>query len=204
VLRITRLANNHFGPISLNVAAGECVAIRGPSASGKSVFLRGITDLDPSEGDISWHHRNRAEMPAPEWRRMVGYVPAETGWWADTVAAHFSSPSDLDQHFISVGLPPEAIGWEVSRLSTGERHRLGLLRTFVTTPPVLLLDEPTAALDADTTAQIEVLLQRFLNKGVTIILVTHDPAQAARLATRSFTMAAGRLSEATVSKAGQS
>jgi UDP-glucose/iron transport system ATP-binding protein len=203
VLRITSLANDYFGPISLNVAAGECVAISGPSASGKSVFLRAITDLDPSKGDVFWQHRNRAEIPAPEWRRMVSYVPAETGWWADTVAAHFSSAKDLGQHFISVGLPPEAIGWQVARLSTGERHRLGLLRSFVTTPPVLLLDEPTAALDVDATAQIEALLQEFLSKDIAIILVTHDPAQATRLASRTFTMAAGRLSETTVAGTGQ-
>ncbi len=200
MLRVGNLGNSCFGPVSFDVAAGECIAIRGASGAGKSVLLRAIADLDPSEGDVDWLNHRRAETPAPDWRRLISYVPAETGWWADTVAAHFATDIDLRPHFEALGLPADAINWDVARLSTGERHRLGLLRAFLRSPSVLLLDEPTASLDATATEQVETLMRGALDRGVAIVLVTHDPAQAARLAARSFVITAGALSELDVTE----
>jgi ABC-type ATPase involved in cell division len=138
-------------------------------------------------------------MTAPDWRRLVAYVPAETGWWADLVAGHFECDNllpdtiDLGAQFESVGLPAGAVNWDVARLSTGERHRLGLLRAFIKKPQVLLLDEPTASLDAAATAKVEQILRQHLARGAAILVVTHDLAQAERLTARTFEMASGRL-----------
>src|SRR5215831_4060928 len=57
---------------------------------GKTLLLRAIADLDPNDGFVSLDGRDRAAIAAPEWRRLVGYVPAEPGWWADTVGEHFA------------------------------------------------------------------------------------------------------------------
>ena len=70
--------------------AGECVAIRGPSGGGKTLLLRAIADLDPNEGTVCLEGRNRATISGPDWRRLFGYVPAEPGWWAETVGNHFA------------------------------------------------------------------------------------------------------------------
>ena len=83
-------------PASLCVAAGECGVIMGQSGSGKSVLARAIADLDPNEGDVLWRGQSRNAMPAPRWRRLVAYVPAESGWWDERVGDHFRHPGDMD------------------------------------------------------------------------------------------------------------
>jgi len=193
MLEIKALTRLHIGPISLNLAEGEVIAIAGASGSGKSVLLRAIADLDPNEGQIKTQSGVRADMPAPEWRRKVAYLPAESGWWADTVGEHFKAPDDAD--LASLGLSPEAMSWDVARLSSGERQRLALLRLLEHKPEVLLLDEPTAPLDAENTALFEARVKRCIASGVSVILVTHDPAQATRIADRHYVLEDGQIKE---------
>jgi ABC-type iron transport system FetAB ATPase subunit len=197
MLLIRALQRLRFGPFDLALDGGECVALTGPSGAGKSVFLRMIADLDPHEGEASLGGQGCEAMSAPAWRRLVTYVPAEAGWWADTVAAHFPTGGDLAARFAAVGLPEDAPSWEIARLSTGERQRAALLRAVVRQPRILLLDEPTSALDGEATALVEALLRAELKRGVGILLVTHDPAQAARFGSRHFRLRDGKLEEAT-------
>lgn len=192
MFKIVDLGTRHVGPVSLSAAGGECVAIRGASGSGKSLFFRAIADLDPNEGSVYLDGRSREDMPAYDWRRQVALVPAETGWWADRVGDHFSAGSGVEDLLEAVDLR-DALGWEVSRLSTGERHRLGIVRALQAGPRVLLLDEPTAALDAGMTAAVEGLVKQQLAKDVCVLMVTHDPEQADRVADRCMTMLDGRL-----------
>ncbi len=192
MLKIVDLGTRHVGPVSLTAAGGECVAIRGASGSGKSLFFRAIADLDPNQGSVYLNDQSREDMPAYEWRRQVALVPAETGWWADRVGDHFTDGGGVEDMLEAVGLP-DALGWEVSRLSTGERHRLGIVRALQAGPRVLLLDEPTAALDAGMTAAVEGLVRQQLAKKVCVLMVTHDPDQADRVAHRCMTMLDGRL-----------
>ena len=194
MIEIKALARLHIGPVNLSLADGEVVAVTGPSGAGKSVLLRAIADLDPNEGSLCTQSGARAEMPAPEWRRKVAYLPAESGWWADIVSEHFERPDAAD--LASLGIAPEAMGWEVARLSSGERQRLAFLRLLEHAPDVLLLDEPTAPLDGENTTLFEARLQRCIAAGVSVILVTHDPAQATRIADRHFVLADGQLKEA--------
>jgi ABC-type multidrug transport system ATPase subunit len=134
-------------------------------------------------------------MPAPQWRRRVTYVAAASGWWHDRVAPHFADVPALREQLPRVGLPGEAADWEVARLSTGERQRLALLRALATDSRVLLLDEPTSGLDAETTRQVEALLEAQLAAGRSLVMVTHDPLQAGRLAQQRYLLANGRLEE---------
>jgi ABC-type iron transport system FetAB ATPase subunit len=193
MLCVEDLRSAHFGPIDLSVTGGACLGVTGASGAGKSILLRGIVDLDPNSGAVSWNGQSREAMPAPAWRRMVGYVPAETAWWADDVARHFDDLSVVGQLIEAVGLPAAALGWEVARLSSGERQRLGLVRALALDPQVLLLDEPTAPLDAEATSKVEALLKRELAAGKAMILVSHDPEQIARMAQMTVRIAAGRL-----------
>jgi ABC-type iron transport system FetAB ATPase subunit len=181
------------GPIDLMLDPGCCMSIVGKSGSGKSILLRMIADLDPHEGGAALDGIACSNMPAPAWRRQVTYVAAESGWWDERVAAHFPARADLSASFASVGIPAEAVSWPVSQLSTGERQRLALLRALAPANRVLLLDEPTSGLDVASTAMVETLLRERLAHGGAIVLVTHDPAQARRLASRHFELRGGRL-----------
>ncbi len=195
MLKVKALIRLTIGPVDLTVADGECVAITGPSGTGKSVFLRAIVDLDPNEGQISVGKISRENTPAPEWRSHVAMLPAESGWWDDNVGAHFKNPNKITPQLTDIGLANTAMEWEVARLSSGEKHRLALLRCLENDPEVLLLDEPTAALDHDTTLMVEALLRKELERGTSIVIVTHDAAQATRLADRRLHLEDGKLGE---------
>src|SRR3954471_1120042 len=85
MLQVRDLRTAILKPASFALSMGECIAIRGPSGAGKTLLLRAIADLDPSEGLVTLEGRDRSAIAGPEWRRLVGYVPAEPGWWADIV-----------------------------------------------------------------------------------------------------------------------
>lgn len=181
----------HAGPFDFVLAPGDCLAITGPSGAGKSLLLRMIADLDPHEGEILLDGRSFASMSGPDWRSKVVYSAAESGWWLDRVGEHFRErPVQLAAQ---LGLRPDIFEQAVASCSTGERQRLALLRALEPQPPVLLLDEPTGALDPDGKAQLEALLETQLAAGLTLVLVTHDPAQATRLGTLRGHLTAGRL-----------
>ncbi len=184
-------------PVSMQLPQGECGVVMGTSGSGKSLLARAIVDLDPNEGGVRWRGRSREEMPAPAWRRLVGYVPAEPGWWAERAGMHFPADApDAARAVVwleAVGLTPDIMQRRVSSLSSGERVRLALVRALVMRPELLILDEPTGALDAATTARVEDLLKALLAGGMTLLLITHDAAQAGRLGRYFWHMEAGRL-----------
>lgn len=186
------------GPFDLTVAGGTCVAITGPSGSGKSLLLRMIADLDPNVGEVWLDKQPRATMSGPEWRRQATYVAAESGWWSDQVSDHFpaNAMDAVESLAKGLGIRDALMHAPVAQLSTGEKQRLALMNALLQRPKLLLLDEPTAALDEASVGLAEQLLQAFLVNGGTVILVTHDPRQAQRLGTRHFRMATGRLEAA--------
>jgi ABC-type iron transport system FetAB ATPase subunit len=192
-LRTEHLRSALVGPFDLSVAAGECVGISGASGAGKSLFLRMVADLDPNEGTVWLDGHERGTFTGPRWRRQVVYVPAESGWWSEQVAAHFTDVAAARALAPRLDLKPELFDGPVLRLSTGERQRLALIRALQLGSPVLLLDEPTSALDEAAQAKTEGLLRRRLAEGVALLLVSHDRAQAARLGRRQFVMEAGKL-----------
>src|SRR5690554_3658692 len=158
MLELKGLQRLHIGPIDFVVKAGECVSVSGRSGSGKSVLLRAIADLDPHEGDVWLEGRSCLSMPAPQWRRQVTYVAAESGWWYDTVGPHFPAQTDFQSLFPRVGIDPSYADVSVHRLSTGERQRLALLRALCLESKVPLLDEPTSSLDPESVELVEQLL----------------------------------------------
>ena len=95
-----------------------------------------------------------------------------------------------------LGMPMTCGDWDVDRLSTGERQRLALVRALDIAPRVLLLDEPTSGLDGDAVAAVENVIAEQCQDDVCVVWVTHDKAQARRVATRHFHMKAGVMTEA--------
>ena len=194
-LHVKQLRSEFAGPFELILGMGACAAITGPSGSGKSLFLRMIADLDPNEGEVWLNGRERASMPAPEWRQHATYVSAESGWWADMVIEHFArkSRSEVAALAARLGVRVDRLDAPVAQLSTGEKQRLSLVRALLPSPPVLLLDEPTGPLDEESVAQVEILLQERMATGTSILLVTHDPNQAERLGSQRYRMVAGHM-----------
>ena len=182
-------------PASFDLADGECLAMRGPSGAGKSLLLRALSDLDPNKGEASLDGQAREAMAAPQWRRLVTYLPAESGWWAGTVGAHFADWRAAEPMAVALGLPPACRDWPVAQLSTGERQRLALIRALVQHPRVLLLDEPTGGLDEAARTAVEQMIAAELAQGVGALWVTHDAAQARRLARRCLFVEQGRVTE---------
>jgi ABC-type iron transport system FetAB ATPase subunit len=197
-LRIAGLRSDLAGPFDLDLAAGECLAITGASGSGKSLFLRMLADLDPSQGEVFLDDIERRTLPAPTWRRRVVYNAAEPGWWHERVVDHFlgGTAQFAIEMMPRLGLSPQLLDAPVVQLSTGERQRMALMRALALRPPVLLLDEATGALDEDSTARVEAALREQMAGGVTIVMVTHSAPQAARLGNRHLRMQDRRLAPA--------
>ncbi len=193
---VRNLARPGLGPLSFDVAAGGCLGISGPSGAGKSLLLRALADLDASDGEVRLEGTRREDLPAPDWRRRVCYLAAESGWWADRVGAHFPDWEAARPRLATLGLPEACRDWSVARLSSGERQRLALVRALVRRPRVLLLDEPTAALDPESTAAVESLIDEHRAGDGIALWISHDAAQLARVAQDRLRLEAGRVVEA--------
>jgi ABC-type iron transport system FetAB ATPase subunit len=183
-----------LGPVDFALAPAEIVVLSGPSGSGKTLLLRALADLDPHTGVVLLDGSDAGTMTATSWRRSVALLPAESAWWADQVLDHMASPA-ADQ-LAALGLAPEALDWSVSRLSSGERQRLALLRVLGNRPRVLLLDEPSANLDSENILRVESLVHRYRDEtGAAVLWVSHDPAQRERVGDRRLAIEHGRLGE---------
>ncbi len=190
--------------VSLSVDRGEVLCVLGPSGSGKSSFLRLLNRLsEPTSGTVFLEGKNFRELPPRELRRRMGMVTQQAFLFSGTVAENIRfGPRQLAQE-----LPDQSVsellsdvglaGFEprnVSTLSGGEAQRVSIARALANEPVVLLLDEPTSALDEQSKAGIEALIRKIVQqRQLTCIMVTHDPAQARRIATQVALLRAGNL-----------
>ncbi|MFJ6758416.1 thiol reductant ABC exporter subunit CydD [Streptomyces sp. NPDC091273] len=193
------------GPVSLTVAPGECVALTGPSGAGKSTLLQVLLGfVTPTAGRVRVAGVDLAELSPEHWRERIAWVPQRPHLFAGTIAENVrlaragASDSEVATALKDAGawefvtaLPRGAqtlLGEGGVGLSAGQRQRLALARAFLADRPVLLLDEPTAALDGETEAGIVDAVRR-LSAGRTVLLVVHRPALLA-VADRVVPMAA--------------
>ena len=209
VLRLDRLSRSVPGKrivegVSLEAARGVLLAIVGPSGSGKSSLLRLVNRLDePTSGTVYLDGADYRTLAPRELRRRVGMVMQQAYLFPGTVAANVRyGPAQrgecLDDAAVENLLGQvDLAGFaarDVGRLSGGEAQRVSLARALANRPDVLLLDEPTSALQEDLRRQVEeAILGVARGRGLTCILVTHDTAQAARLASRVAVLESGRL-----------
>ncbi|MCX5297297.1 thiol reductant ABC exporter subunit CydD [Streptomyces sp. NBC_00193] len=194
------------GPVSLTVEPGECVALTGPSGAGKSTLLQVLLGfVTPSAGRVLVGGADLAGLAPEQWREQIAWVPQRPHLFAGTIAENvrLARPGAADAEVTAALV--DAGAWEFVRalprgadtllgeggvgLSAGQRQRLALARAFLADRPVLLLDEPTAALDGETEAAVVEAVRR-LAVGRTVLLVVHRPALLA-LADRVVRVGAG-------------
>jgi len=196
-LRVVNLGIDGLAPVTLSVNAGECVSIEGASGSGKTRLLRAIADLDPHTGEIYLGDVACESISAPAWRRQVALLPAEIVWWKETAREHL--PDGREAPTAALHLDAAILQQPLSELSTGQRQRLALLRLLQNTPQVLLLDEPTAALDPDNVQRAESFIEDYRKRNKTPVLwIGHDREQLRRVASRHFAIREGVLSQVSI------
>ena len=168
-------------------------AVLGPSGSGKSTLLRLLNRLaDPDEGTVRYRGTDVRARDVLALRREVGLVPQLPAPLDGTVEENVrfgprlaGREADVPRALELAGLDRDFAGREARRLSVGEQQRVMLARALALEPAVLLLDEPTSALDPDARDAVERALGDLRRRlSLSYVLVTHDHAQAERLADR--------------------
>jgi putative ABC transport system ATP-binding protein len=176
-------------------------AVVGPSGSGKSTLLRLLNRLaDPDAGSVLYRGRPLADHDPLELRRRVALVPQLPALLDGTVGSNVAYAARLagvdgaaGRCLRLAGLDPGFAGRDVDRLSVGEQQRAMLARALAQRPDVLLLDEPTAALDHRARDAIEATLAELRRElEISLVVVSHDPEQARRLGEWVVRMEAGR------------
>jgi putative ABC transport system ATP-binding protein len=203
-------ASPALADVTMNVVAGEVVAIMGPSGSGKSTMLNLIAGLDrPTSGTVTVAGRridSLSEAALARFRAQhVGIVfqffnllddltvednvllPAQLAG-ASRKQARAQTRELLDR----MGIADYRDSYP-ARLSGGQRQRVAIARALVNSPELLLADEPTGALDTATGQEIGRLLRELNAAGQTLVLVTHDPSLAQRFAARSVRLVDGQI-----------
>ncbi len=188
---------------SVDLALEEgSTAVVGPSGSGKSTLLRLLNRLaDPDAGEVRYRGRPLRTHDVLRLRREVALVPQLPALVEGTVADNVElgarlagQGADVDRALALAGLEASFGPRLADGLSVGEQQRVMLARALALEPSVLLLDEPTSALDERTRAAVEATLVRLASElDLSLLVVTHDPAQARRLARRTVTVAGGRI-----------
>ncbi len=194
--------------VDLTIAAGRTTALIGPSGAGKSSVLRMLLGLDwPDSGEVRFDDAPLRRDALLEHRRRIGYVIQEGGlfphltaganagllartldWSAQRIASRIDDLATLCR------LPRDALARYPAELSGGQRQRVGLIRALMLDPPVLLLDEPLAALDPIVRNELQTQMRTlFSGLGKTVVLVTHDVAEAAYLGDTLVLLRDGRV-----------
>jgi putative ABC transport system ATP-binding protein len=209
---VTKGGRTILADVALAFAAGGTYSIIGPSGAGKSTLLRLLNRLEePTTGTLWFHDAPAAAFAPTTLRRRVGMVfqiPVMfAGSMRDNLLAplrleHASAPdTELYRRLELVGLETAPLEREASALSVGEKQRLCMARALMTDPEVLLLDEPTAALDPTSTRRlIESLVALNRRTGLTVLMVTHQPDQARSFGGDIVLLVGGRVIEQSVAE----
>ncbi|MGB3202021.1 MAG: ATP-binding cassette domain-containing protein [Nodosilinea sp.] len=189
--------------VHFDLFSGDCLGLVAPSGVGKTLLMRNLVLLDPfQQGEVRFEGKPLTEWSLPIYRSRVMYVPqraiAFEGTVQDNLRQVFAlslyrqrqfDPDSIHAWLAQLGRGPEFLTRQWLRLSGGEAQILALLRALQLAPQVLLLDEPTASLDAATTAQVEALLHDWLQQPNRACMVTsHDTEQIRRVTHRQLNL----------------
>jgi len=207
MLRVSNLTLTLDKPIlkdlSFEVKPGEMLTVLGPSGAGKSSLLRCLNRLNPADsGEVFLNGTEVRSMDILDLRRRMGMVFQTPALIPDTVAVNVGlgpslrhqavSESEIQDLLKQVGLPRELMTRQVETLSVGEQQRVAFAQVLANQPDVLLLDEPTAALDPTAALTIENLIKDIHSRLHTVtVLVTHDIPQAIRFNTQTMVLVNG-------------
>jgi putative ABC transport system ATP-binding protein len=186
--------------VTVDIADVPVTMVVGVSGAGKTSMLRLLNRLDvPASGTVRFRGADLATLD-PLWlRRTVAYVAQRPALFPGTVLANLReadpalTPATAERACARVHLPPDVLDQEARSLSGGEAQRLCLARSLLTTPAVVLADEPTAALDSANRDEVEALVRELAGDGVRFVWVTHDRAQLRRLGTDAIVLGDGVL-----------
>jgi putative ABC transport system ATP-binding protein len=209
VLRTERLGRTVHDKIlvqdvTFELQKGEVLAITGPSGSGKTSLLRLLNRLDePTSGTVLVEGADYRTIEPRELRCKLGLVTQRPFLFPGTVAENLRfgpvqrgetlPPGAIEELLAQVGLKDYA-GRDVANLSGGEAQRVSVARTLANAPLALLLDEPTSALDEVAKLEVESAIQKVVHdRGLTCVVVTHDVAQAMRLAGSALVLEHGHV-----------
>lgn len=200
-------------PTDFTLHAGDRVSITGASGSGKSVFLRALALLDaPTSGQILWNNQPIGNAQIPHYRSHISYLSQRPALLEGSVQDNLCFPFSLktlrtrrfDLAAVTTllghaGKAPDFLAKRAADLSGGESQVVSLIRTLQLNPEVLLLDEPTAALDPTSSREVEALIDAWFaaDRSRACIWVSHDLDQARRMSHIHWQMDAGVLSGAT-------
>jgi putative ABC transport system ATP-binding protein len=200
--------------VSFTLPAGERLGLVAPSGAGKTLLMRSLVLLDPVQaGQITFAGKSPVAWSLPMLRRQMVYLPQRATAFPGTVEANLKQVFQLgvnrpgpgsgksagshrgynrDQVLTwlhQLGRSADFLGLQAAQLSGGEGQILALLRALQLAPRLLLLDEPTASLDGDTTHQVEALLYDWLQVGDRACLLTsHDRQQIERFTTQQLNL----------------
>jgi iron complex transport system ATP-binding protein len=188
-LQATNLAvPGRLEAVSLELGPGELVALVGPNGAGKSTLIQALAGLLPAEGTVSWNGQSLSNILFSERGRLLAWVGQEAHFefafpvravvaqgryaWGDDPAGVAEALAELDLTFLAER--------PVTRLSGGERHRVGLARALATRAPIQLWDEPVAQLDVRHALEVMRLARRLADGGGTVVVSLHDLRAAYR------------------------
>jgi ABC-2 type transport system ATP-binding protein len=193
--------------VSFEVARGECVAVLGQNGSGKSTLVRLLSTLLLPDGGSARIFGNDIVRDAREVRRLVNRVSVEASFFKKMSAAenlgyaarfygmtHGETRAEIPRILEGVGFPAERRDEAMEELSRGMQQKVALARALLTSPVLLLLDEPTTGLDPRSKLEVQEFVRELRAKhDSTIVLCTHDMAEAEALADRVGVLDRGRL-----------
>jgi putative ABC transport system ATP-binding protein len=198
--------------VNITIRAGEQIGLFGPSGSGKSSLLRAIAKLDRCDsGELLYEGHPVCKEMVPRYRRQVIYLPQRPTFVAATVRENLELPfrfaastSGFDEPRVrswlaELAIPCEILDQRAESLSGGQQQIIALLRAISLSPRVLLLDEPTASLDADLTERFEQLLRKWQTDGDSssaqhaLVWTSHNVDQVRRMTNRMIEIRDGVL-----------
>lgn len=191
--------------VSLKIESGEFAAVVGPSGAGKTSLFRLLNLLDsPTGGQISYRGKALVDYDPLTLRREVGYVFQKPYLFGRTIAENLEYPyklrrvspdrAEITAYLKRANLSEQILTQKPTELSGGEQQRVSLLRSLLVKPRVLLLDEVTASLDEGNTKTVEELVRaEKASNDLTVLMITHNLAQAGRLAAKFLHLEGGRL-----------
>jgi len=189
--------------VSFDIWEGDGVGLVAPSGTGKTLLLRNLVLLDPlQQGQIRFAGKQLQDWSLPLYRTRVMYLPQRATAFEGTVSDNLKQVYELrvyhQRHFDAekieywlskLGRGPDFLTRNSLNLSGGEAQILALLRVLQLDPQILLLDEPTSSLDAETTLRVEALLQEWLTQpSKACLLTSHDQEQIRRITNRQINL----------------
>lgn len=199
---VVRAGRRVLDEVTARIPANGITVVSGPSGAGKTTLLRLCNRLEvASMGRVRYRGQPLDDLDPLVLRRRVGMVFQRPTPFPGTVAGNLAvahpgvSARELGTALKRVALDPGLLEQDARTLSGGELQRMCLARTLVTRPETLLLDEPTSALDKEPKRVFESTARDLASQGITIIWVTHDEAQASRVADRFCQLRDGHLTD---------